>query len=58
MLMTGLSPEIYEGMKKQTPLGYVAEPVEIAGPVVFLASDHASYITGSTINASGGFLMY
>jgi NAD(P)-dependent dehydrogenase (short-subunit alcohol dehydrogenase family) len=58
MLMTGLAPEIYENMKKQTPLGYVAEPVEMAGPVVFLASDHASYITGSTINASGGFLMY
>jgi len=58
MLMTGLSPEIYESMKKQTPLGYVAEPFEIAAPVVFLASDHASYITGSTINASGGFLMY
>lgn len=58
MLMTGLAPEIYESMKKQTPLGYVAEPSEMAGPVVFLASDHASYITGSTINASGGFLMY
>ncbi len=58
MLMTGLSPEVYENMKKQTPLGYVAEPAEMAGPVVFLASDHASYITGSTINASGGFLMY
>ncbi|MFN8623309.1 MAG: SDR family NAD(P)-dependent oxidoreductase [Chloroflexota bacterium] len=58
MLMTGLSPEVYENMKKQTPLGYVAEPAEMAGPVVFLASDHAKYITGSTINASGGFLMY
>ena len=58
MLMTGLAPEVYETMKKQTPLGYVAEPVEMAGPVIFLASDHASYITGSTINASGGFLMY
>jgi NAD(P)-dependent dehydrogenase (short-subunit alcohol dehydrogenase family) len=58
MLLTGLSPEVYEGMKKQTPLGYVAEPAEMAGPVVFLASDHAKYITGSTINASGGFLMY
>ena len=58
MLMTGLSPEVYESMKKQTPLGYVAEPEEMAGPVVFLASDHAKYITGSTINASGGFLMY
>jgi NAD(P)-dependent dehydrogenase (short-subunit alcohol dehydrogenase family) len=58
MLMTGLAPEIYEAMKKQTPLGYVAEPEEMAGPVVFLASDHAKYITGATINASGGFLMY
>jgi NAD(P)-dependent dehydrogenase (short-subunit alcohol dehydrogenase family) len=58
MLMTGLAPEVYETMKKQTPLGYVAEPEELAGPVVFLASDHARYITGATINVSGGFLMY
>jgi NAD(P)-dependent dehydrogenase (short-subunit alcohol dehydrogenase family) len=58
MLMTGLAPEVYESMKKQTPLGYVAEPEEMAGPVVFLASDHAKYVTGATINASGGFLMY
>ncbi|MBA2555853.1 MAG: SDR family oxidoreductase [Chloroflexi bacterium] len=58
MLMTGLSPEVYETMRKQTPLGYVAEPEELAGTVVFLASDHAAYITGATINISGGFLMY
>lgn len=58
MLMTGLAPEIFESMKKQTPLGYVAEPAELAGPVVFLASDHAKYITGATLNVSGGFLMY
>ena len=58
MLMTGLAPEVYEAMKKQTPLGYVAEPDELAGPVVFLASDHAKYITGATLNVSGGFLMY
>jgi NAD(P)-dependent dehydrogenase (short-subunit alcohol dehydrogenase family) len=58
MLMTDLAPEIYENMKKQTPLGYVAEPEDMAGPVVFLASDHARYITGATINVSGGLLMY
>ncbi len=58
MLMTGLAPEVYESLKQQTPLGYVAEPEELAGPVVFLASDHARYITGATLNVSGGFLMY
>jgi 3-oxoacyl-[acyl-carrier protein] reductase len=36
----------------------MAEPTDLAGAVVFLASDHARYITGATINASGGWLMY
>lgn len=58
MLMTGLDPQIYEGMRQQTPLGYVGEPEEVAGVVVFLASDHARYITGSVLNVSGGFLAY
>lgn len=58
MLMTGLAPEIYESMRQQTPLGYVGEPEEVAGVVVFLASDHARYITGSVLNVSGGFLAY
>ena len=58
MLMTDLAPEMYEAMKQQTPLGNVAEPEELAGTVVFLASNHARYITGATINVSGGFLMY
>ena len=58
MLLTDLDPAVYESMRADTPLGYVAEPGELAGPVVFLASDHARYITGATINVSGGFLMY
>jgi NAD(P)-dependent dehydrogenase (short-subunit alcohol dehydrogenase family) len=49
---------MYESLKRQTPLGRVAEPHELAGTVVFLASRHASYISGATINVSGGFLMY
>jgi NAD(P)-dependent dehydrogenase (short-subunit alcohol dehydrogenase family) len=58
MLMTGLAQEVYETMRLQTPLGYVAEPDDLVGPVLFLASDHARYITGATLNVSGGFLMY
>lgn len=40
------------------PVGRLATPVEIAGAVVFLASKQASYITGATLNVSGGQLMY
>lgn len=58
MLLTDLDPTLYESMRAATPLGHVAAPEELAGPVVFLASDHARYITGATINVSGGFLMY
>lgn len=58
MLMDDLAPEVFEAMKQATPLKRVAEPSEIAGVVVFLASDHASYVSGATLNVSGGFLMY
>ncbi len=39
------------------PVGRVGEPEEIARCVVFLASDEASYITGSTLTANGGQYM-
>jgi NAD(P)-dependent dehydrogenase (short-subunit alcohol dehydrogenase family) len=58
MLLTDLDPAVYEKMRKETPLGYVGEPDDVAGVVVFLASDHARYISGATINVSGGYLMY
>ena len=58
MLLTDLDPAVYEKMRVETPLGYVGEPEDVAGTVVFLASAHARYITGATINVSGGFLMY
>ncbi|HZP79936.1 MAG TPA: acetoacetyl-CoA reductase [Pseudolabrys sp.] len=38
----------------QIPVGRLGEPEEIARCVVFLASDDASFITGSTLTANGG----
>jgi acetoacetyl-CoA reductase len=41
----------------QIPLGRLGEPEEIARCVVFLASDEAGLITGSTLSANGGQVM-
>jgi NAD(P)-dependent dehydrogenase (short-subunit alcohol dehydrogenase family) len=39
-----------------TPLGRVGRPEEIAAAIAFLASDEASFVTGSTLVADGGYL--
>jgi acetoacetyl-CoA reductase len=41
----------------QIPVGRVGEPEEIARCVVFLASDDAGFITGSTLSANGGMYL-
>lgn len=40
-----------------TPLGRLEEPADVAGVVVFLASDAAAFITGEAINVNGGVRM-
>jgi 3-oxoacyl-[acyl-carrier protein] reductase len=42
---------------KTIPLGRIAEPVDIAEVVLFLASDRNRYVVGETIMANGGSLM-
>ncbi len=42
---------------KRIPIGRVAQPSDIANIAVFLVSEPASYITGATIDATGGMLM-
>ena len=58
MMTEGMTNEAIESFVAQIPVGRMGRPEELATPAVFLASDHASYITGATLNVSGGFLMY
>jgi NAD(P)-dependent dehydrogenase (short-subunit alcohol dehydrogenase family) len=58
MMRGGSSDEDLANFIRMIPLGRMAQPSELAGIVIFLASDHASFITGATINVSGGQLMY
>jgi NAD(P)-dependent dehydrogenase (short-subunit alcohol dehydrogenase family) len=52
------TPERLAALSAQIPLGRLGQPADHVGATVFLASDMASYITGATVNVSGGFLMY
>ncbi|WP_049979714.1 SDR family NAD(P)-dependent oxidoreductase [Halolamina rubra] len=47
--------EFYEYVHGRTPMGRVAQPEEIAGVAMFLASDEASYVTGANIPVDGGW---
>ncbi|WP_375775679.1 SDR family NAD(P)-dependent oxidoreductase [Bradyrhizobium sp. ma5] len=49
-------PARLAGFLGRTPLGRVGQPEELVGPVVFLASELASYVNGVTLPVDGGFL--
>ena len=58
MMRSGMTDQQLAGLRRRDPARPHGRASELAGTVLFLASDHAAYITGATINVSGGWLMY
>jgi 2-hydroxycyclohexanecarboxyl-CoA dehydrogenase len=54
----GNPDKLREAYRRAVPLGRLGKPEDIAGAVLFLASDDADFITGQTISVSGGLTMH
>lgn len=54
----GNPDKLREAYTRAVPIGRLGKPADIAGAVLFLASDDAEFITGQTISVSGGLTMH
>jgi len=52
------TPEMVTTWSAMSPLGRCAEPADVAGVALFLASDDAAYCTGQAFNVTGGMMMH
>lgn len=52
----GVPPDVWRSVIERIPMGEAGRPEDVAGLVVFLASDSARYITGQVLNVGGGLV--
>ncbi len=56
-ILKAMPPKVLEGMVGHTPLGRMGEPDDIAEAYAWLASDRASFVTGSVLSVDGGLVV-
>ncbi|MFF2017179.1 SDR family oxidoreductase [Paenibacillus sp. NPDC058177] len=56
LFTVGKSEEQIDGIRKMNAFGRLGEPEDIAGAVVFLASDASGWVTGQTLRVNGGMV--
>ena len=56
-MMKDIDAEALAPVMGMIPIGRFGEPEEIADAMIFLASEHAAYITGQTLRVNGGMSM-
>ncbi|MCD6424066.1 MAG: beta-ketoacyl-ACP reductase [Anaerolineales bacterium] len=56
-MVMAMPEKILDGMRQHTPLGRLGEPQDIANAYAFLASDQASFISGTVLSVDGGIVV-
>lgn len=56
-MTNAMPPEVLQGMVAKVPVGRMGRPEDIANAVLFLASEGASYINGTTLSVDGGLVV-
>jgi NAD(P)-dependent dehydrogenase (short-subunit alcohol dehydrogenase family) len=54
-VFAGQDEEFRRKYSARIPLGRMAEPEDLVGPLLFLASDASAYVTGHELRVNGGF---
>jgi 3-oxoacyl-[acyl-carrier protein] reductase len=56
-ILKAMPQKILDGMVARTPIGRMGEPADVANAYVWLASDAASFITGTVLSVDGGLVI-
>lgn len=56
-MVKNVDPEVMEELRQETPLEQLGQPEQVADAIWYLTSEQASFVTGTVLDVSGGFVM-